>query len=147
MENVYRHKNTSVSMINYHIVFCPRYRRKIFLIKGVEERFKEQVVQICERNDFELIALECDKDHCHMFVNVPPVFSAADVVRIVKTNTARVLLKEFKVFASTQNLWTRSYFASTAQKLSKNMWKHRNSITEKGGSLIELLEQRKICRR
>ena len=88
--------------------------RKIFLIPGVESRFKELVIQICERNDFELIALECDKDHCHLFVNTPPTFSAADVVRIIKTNTAKVLLREFKEFSSTQNLWTRSYFASTA---------------------------------
>lgn len=114
MKNEYRHMNTNVSMINYHIIFCPRYRRKIFLIPGVESRFKELVIQICEGNDFELIALECDKDHCHLFVNTPPTFSAADVVRIVKTNMAKVLLREFKEFSSTQNLWTRSYFASTA---------------------------------
>lgn len=118
MNNEYCHKATSVSMINYHIVFCPRYRRKIFLIDGLEDRFKELVAQICERNDFKLIALECDKDHCHLFVNTPPTFSAADVVRIVKANTARVLLKEFKAFAKTQNLWTRSHFVSTAGNVS-----------------------------
>ena len=70
--------------------------------------------KICERNNFELIALECDKDHGHLFVNTPPTFSATDVVRIVKTNTAKVLLREFKEFSLTQNLWTRNYFASMA---------------------------------
>ena len=70
MKTNYRHRKTSVSMVNYHLVFCPRYRRKIFLIEGLEARFKELVIQICERNDFELLAMECDKDHCHIFVNV-----------------------------------------------------------------------------
>lgn len=41
MKNIYKHTKTTVSLINYHFVFCPRYRRKIFNIKGVEERFKE----------------------------------------------------------------------------------------------------------
>ncbi|HIS60791.1 MAG TPA: transposase, partial [Candidatus Scybalomonas excrementigallinarum] len=43
MKNNYRHTNTTVSLINYHFVFCPRYRRKIFLIPKVEQRFKELV--------------------------------------------------------------------------------------------------------
>lgn len=57
-------------MINYHLVFAPRFRRKIFLIDGLESRFKELVYEICERNDFEVLALECQIDHCHIFVNV-----------------------------------------------------------------------------
>lgn len=120
MDNKYRRKRTSVSMVNYHLIFCPRYRRKIFLIDGLEDRFKELVAQICEQNDFVIIALECDKDHCHLFVNVPPDISPADAVRIIKTNTARVLLKEFKDFSTTQNLWTRSYFVSTAGDVSSD---------------------------
>lgn len=54
-------------MVNYDLVFCPRYRRKIFLIDGVEARFKELVRQICLQNGYDIIALECDKDHCHLF--------------------------------------------------------------------------------
>lgn len=118
METRYKHRNTSVSMINYHLVFCPRYRRKIFLYDGLEDRFKELVYQICAQNDFEVLALECDKDHCHLFVNVPPTISAADVVRIIKTNTARVLLREFSELSRAQSVWTRSYFASTAGEVS-----------------------------
>lgn len=41
MENKYRRTKTTVSLINYHFVFCPRYRRKIFNIPGVEIRFKK----------------------------------------------------------------------------------------------------------
>lgn len=124
MNQEYRHNTTSVSKINYHLVFCPHYRRKIFSISGVEERFKELVFQICEQNNFVVLALECNIDHVHLFVNVPPHVSAADVVRVVKVNTARVLLKEFSDFFKGNTLWTRSYFASTAGDVSSETIKH-----------------------
>lgn len=114
----YRHSNTTVSMVNYHFVFCPRYRRKIFLIPGLELRFKELVTQICEQNQLELLAMECHQDHCHLFINSPPTLSPADIMRLIKTNTARALLDEVKEFEKTHNLWTRSYFVSTAGNVS-----------------------------
>ena len=123
MKTNYRHRKTSVSMVNYHLVFCPRYRRKIFLIDGLETRFKELVVQICERNDFELLAMECGKDHCHIFVNVPPTISAADAVKVIKSNTSGVLRREFQQLAAVKSLWTRSYFASTAGNVSSEVIK------------------------
>ena len=118
MKKEYRRTATTVSMVNYHFVFCPRYRRKIFLIDGVEPRFKELVYQICEQNDIEILALKCHIDHCHLFVNCPPKLSPADVMRLVKTNAAAALLREVKEFSRVQNLWTRSYFVSTAGDVS-----------------------------
>lgn len=120
MKSEYRHLKTSVSMVNYHIVFCPRYRRKIFLIDRVENRFKELVAQICAQNSFVILATECHVDHCHLFLNVPPSISAAEAVKVIKTNTARILLKEFSEFEKTHNLWTRSYFVSTAGNVSSS---------------------------
>ncbi|MGH4137802.1 transposase, partial [Clostridium sp.] len=43
------------TLINYHFIFCPRYRRKIFLIPNVEERFKHMVKCVCEDIDIEII--------------------------------------------------------------------------------------------
>ena len=118
MKDKYRRTPTTVSMVNYHFVFCPRYRRKLFLIDGLEPRFKELVAQICRQNDFEILALECHIDHCHLFLNLPPQVSPADVIRIIKTNTSRVLLKEFSNVIQTNMIWTRSYFVSTAGDIS-----------------------------
>ena len=87
MKIEYRRTKTTVSMINYHFVFCPRYRRKLFLIDGFEARFKELTTQICEQNDIVILAMECHIDHCHLFVNAPPTLSAADIMKIIKGNT------------------------------------------------------------
>ena len=118
MDTKYRRTKTTVSLVNYHFVFCPRYRRKIFLVDGVEARFKELVSQICRQNDIEILALECHIDHCHLFVNCPPNLSPADVMRLVKANTGRTLICEFEALSKIPNLWTRSYFVSTAGSVS-----------------------------
>ena len=118
MKNEYKRTNTTVSMLNYHFVFCPRYRRKIFLIDGLEERFKESVLQICEQNQIEVLAMECHVDHVHLFLSALPKYSPADIMRIVKGNTSRVLLSEFSDILRSPTVWTRSYFVSTAGNVS-----------------------------
>lgn len=57
MEN-YRKTNTTVSLLNYHFIFCPRYRRKIFLDNNVEKRFKEITKEVCTDLSIEIIAME-----------------------------------------------------------------------------------------
>ena len=114
MRDRYRYTNTTVSLINYHFVFCPRYRRKIFLIEGVEERFKELVKIKCKELEIEIIALECDKDHTHMFLNCKPTQSPAEIMQQLKGYTSKVLREEFKELSKMPSLWTRNCFISTA---------------------------------
>ena len=114
MENDYRHTNTTVSLINYHFVFCPRYRRKIFLIPKIEQRFKTLVNDKCEELEIEIIAIECDKDHSHIFLNCLPTQSPSDIMQHIKGCTSKILREEFEILRKMPSLWTRSYFVSTA---------------------------------
>ncbi|ELK38839.1 transposase [Brevibacillus agri BAB-2500] len=82
--NEYRRTSTTLSLLNYHFVFCPRYRRKIFLQADVEQRFKELVHEGCEELQIVIVALECDKDHTHMFLNALPSLSPADMMAKMK---------------------------------------------------------------
>lgn len=118
MENIYRRTNTTLSLINYHFVFCLRYRRKIFLIPNVEERFKHMVNFVCEEMEIKIIAIECDKDHAHMFLNCLPSLSPSDIMQKIKGVTSRVLRDEFPQLKKMPSLWTRSYFVSTAGNVS-----------------------------
>lgn len=118
MENKYRTTKTTVSLINYHFVFCPRYRRKIFLINGVEERFKNLVEYVCEEMKIEIIAIECDKDHTHIFLNTLPTLSPSDIMQRIKGYTSKILREEFIKLSKMPSLWTRSYFVSTAGNVS-----------------------------
>ncbi len=118
MENNYRHTNTTVSLINYHFVFCPRYRRKIFLIPNVEQRFKELVKIKCRELEIVIIAIECDRDHSHIFLNCLPTQSPSDIMQQIKGYTSKILRDEFSQLSKMSSLWTRSYFVSTAGNVS-----------------------------
>lgn len=118
MKNEYKRTSTTVSMLNYHFVFCPRYRRKIFLIDGLESRFKESVYLICRQNQIEVLAMECHIDHVHLLLSTLPKYSPADIMRIAKGNTSRILLQEFSDVLKSPTVWTRSYFVSTAGNVS-----------------------------
>ncbi len=118
MKNEYKHTKTTVSLINYHFVFCPRYRRKIFNIPGVEERFKELTAMECEKHKIDILAMECHIDHVHMFVSAYPQQSIPNIIKRIKGATSHKLREEFSQLGKMPSLWTRSYFVSTAGNVS-----------------------------
>ncbi|MGD6819215.1 IS200/IS605 family transposase, partial [Metabacillus sp. 113a] len=80
---------------NYHFVFCPRYRRKIFLRTDVEERFKQLVQEVCEELEIVIVAFRVRKDHTHIFLNALPTLSPADIMAKIKGVTSKKLREEF----------------------------------------------------
>ena len=120
MEQEYRRSQTTVSLINYHFIFCPRYRRKIFKNGKVEQRFKEIVHEVCEELDINILALECHNDHTHMFLNVLPQLSPSQIMAKIKGVSSRKLRQEFKHLKHLPSLWTRSFFVSTAGNVSSD---------------------------
>lgn len=112
-----------MSFINYHFVFCPKYRRKIFLIPNVEERFKELTRQICKELGIEILAMEYYIDHVHLFLKCWPQQSPAEIMKKVKGASSHALRDEFPQLAGMSSLWTRSYFVSTAGNVSSETTK------------------------
>ncbi|WP_020426494.1 IS200/IS605 family transposase [Paenibacillus riograndensis] len=117
MGQEYRRTTTTVSLINYHFIFCPRYRRKV-LSGQVEVRFKELVQELCTQNDWHIAVIEVMPDHVHLFLNVLPTDSPADIMGKLKGATSRDLRQEFIHLNHLPSLWTRSYFVSTAGNVS-----------------------------
>ena len=133
MLNEYRRTKITVSFIHYHFVFCPRYRRKIFLNSQVEERFKTLVREICDELEIEILAMECDQDHVHLFLNTLPTFSPTDIMAKIKGVTSKKLREEFPHLQHLPSLWTRSYFVSTAENVSSETIKHYVENQKKRG--------------
>lgn len=103
-------------MINYHFVFCPRYKCKIFLIPNVEERFKELVKIKCKELEIEIIAIECNKDHSHIFLNCPPVLSPSDIMQQIKGYTSKILRKEFSELSKMPKFMDKKLFYFNSRK-------------------------------
>ena len=76
------------------------------------------VQEICKELEIEIIAMECGKDHVHLFLNTLPTFSPTDIMAKIKGVTSKKLREEFSHLQHLPSLWTRSYFVSTAGNVS-----------------------------
>lgn len=117
MGQEYRHRRTSVSLINYHFVWIPRRRRPV--LKGpIEKRLRRLLHESARALDCGIVALEIMPDHVHLFLNCPPNLAPDQIMYRIKGYTSRALRKEFPVLRRMPSMWTRSYFLSTAGNVS-----------------------------
>lgn len=109
----YRNNNNIVYSCKYHVVWCPKYRRKV-LVDGIDVRFKELAEEVCTKLHIDLIEMEVMPDHVHLLLEVDPQFGIHRAVKQIKGYTSRVLRSEFPTLRSRlPSLWTNSYFVST----------------------------------
>lgn len=112
MASMYRQTGGTLSLLHYHFVFCTRYRRKVFLICGLEDCFRKTVLQICEQNDIQVISIDCKEDHVHLLLDALPKWSPADIMRLVRTGTTKTLLASFASELKGPTIWTRNFLVS-----------------------------------
>jgi len=117
MPQSHRHQSTSVSLVNYHLVFCPKRRKKI-LVDRVEARLEALVRGKAGKLDCAALELAVRPDHVHLIISCPPTLAPHQVARRIKGYTSRVLRQEFAYLKRLPSLWTRSYFVSTAGNVS-----------------------------
>lgn len=97
----------------YHIVWCPKYRRKVLTGK-VGERLREIILERAQEQKSEIIEMEIMPDHVHMLVEVDPQYGIHKFVKRVKGVSSRILRSEFRhLTTKLPTLWTNSYFVST----------------------------------
>ena len=119
MSDDYTHKKGIVYKNQFHIIFCPKYRRKV-LVNGVDERLKEILFEIAKTKDVEIKALEIMPDHVHIFIDFDPRLTLHKIVKDFKEISSRILREEFPHLKSRlPSLWTRSYFACSIGHISE----------------------------
>ncbi|NEO51926.1 MAG: IS200/IS605 family transposase [Okeania sp. SIO3B5] len=113
----YRRNPHSVTLINYHFVFCPK-RRKPVLVGDVKQRLQQIIFELCTEHDWRLIALEIMPDHVHLFLEVDPTFAPSVIIKRVKGRASHYLRKEFPRLLKLPTLWTPSFFCATTGNAS-----------------------------
>lgn len=109
----YKSKNNVIYSCKYHVVWCPKYRRKV-LINGVDARLKELIKETCIKQNVEIIEMEIMPDHVHLLMEVDPQYGIHKVVKQIKGYSSRILRNEYPWLRSRiPTLWTNSYFVST----------------------------------
>ena len=105
--------NNIVYSCKYHVVWCPKYRRKV-LVGSIAKRLKEVVTAVCDEVSAEIIEMEIMPDHVHLLVEVDPQYGIHKLVKAIKGKSSFLLRKEFvELTTKLPSLWTNSYFVST----------------------------------
>ena len=131
----YTHARTCVYNINYHIVWCVKYRKKV-LDTEIRKRLYELVQTIANEKGFTVV--ECkvgEGDHVHCFVSAPPKLSVTQIAKYLKGISGNALLKEFpylRNFLWKGQLWNGSYFCETIGSVSEE-------------NVLKYIERQKTC--
>ena len=113
MPTAIRSNRNVVYRCSYHVVFCPKYRRRV-LVGPVERRLKELIPALVAEKRGELEAFEVLADHVHLLIDVDPPFGVQRLVKHVKGVTSRCVREEFpRLRCGLPSLWNNSYFVAT----------------------------------
>ena len=115
MEN-YRTGTHSRYDLKYHFVWVTKYRKRV-LSGAVGYRLRELIIEICKRNEAEILQGHVSPDHVHMFLSCPPKLAPSKLVQYLKGKTSRKLMMEFNHIQKQfwgRHLWARGYFVASS---------------------------------
>lgn len=102
----------------YHIVFAPKYRRKVFY--GEKRRAIGEILRkLCEWKGINIVEAECCPDHIHMLLEIPPKMSVAAVIGYLKGKSSLMIYDQFgnlKFKYRNRQFWCRGYYVDTRGK-------------------------------
>jgi len=108
-----RSNSNVVYQCRYHVVFCPKYRRRA-LSESIAARLKEIVGEVVTRYGQELVEQEVMPDHVHLLLGCDPQFGIHRLVKYLKGVSSHHLRREFpELKRRLPSLWTNSYFVAT----------------------------------
>lgn len=98
----------------YHVVWIPKYRRKV-LVEGVKEYLEKtaNTVIMDRYPDVHVIELSVQKDHVHALLEIPPKYSVSSVVGYIKGATSRTMRMHFEYLRRATGLWADGFYVST----------------------------------
>ena len=119
-KNRYACSSRCVYNISYHLIWCPKYRRKV-LVYGVDIRLRELLMEKASELGIIIEKMEVMPDHVHLFVKSTPTISVHFIVNQLKGYTSVILRREFaKLKSRLPTLWTRSYYCETIGHISED---------------------------
>ena len=117
----------------YHIVFAPKYRRRVIYGK-IKADIGKIIRKLCEWKQVELIEATACADHIHMLVKIPPKFSVSSFMGYLKGKSALMIFDQhanLKYKYGNREFWCRGYYVDTVGKNKKAISEYiRNQIQE-----------------
>ncbi len=117
----------------YHIVFAPKYRRKI-IYKQIRIDIGKILKDLCKRKGIEIIAAEACPDHIHMLLRIPPKYSVSSVMGYLKGKSSLIIFERhanLKYKYGNRHFWCRGYYVDTVGKNEKKIKEYvQNQLQE-----------------
>ena len=105
----------------YHIVFAPKYRRKV-IYQEIKKDIGVILRKLCEQKKVEIIEAELCPDHIHMLVKIPPNLAVSSFVGYLKGKSALMIFDRhanLKYKYGSRHFWARGYYVDTVGKNEK----------------------------
>ena len=126
---------TNTHNMNYHLVWCTKYRKKVFITDNDRKEMKKILQAGINRQGWSVSHMEVLPDHIHMLISSPTSWSGSSVVKYLKGHSARLWFEQYpetkkKLWGG--HLWMPSYFISTLGDMSKEVVEKyiENQLTE-----------------
>ncbi|MDE6955683.1 MAG: IS200/IS605 family transposase [Oscillospiraceae bacterium] len=133
MKNELKHTAHSSYRCEYHVVFAPKYRRKV-IYGEIKSDIGVILRKLCNEMKVEIIEAEACPDHIHMLVSIPPYMSIAQFVGTLKSKSALMIFDRhanLKYRYGNRNFWCRGYYVDTVGKNEKMIREYiRNQLEE-----------------
>lgn len=107
----------------YHIVFAPKFRRKV-IYEQIKEDIGKILRSLCERKGIEIIEAEACPDHIHMLIRIPPKYSVSEIMGYLKGKSSLMIFERhanLKYKYGNRHFWCRGYYVDTVGKNAKKI--------------------------
>lgn len=136
MKTKYESYNHAKTRLRYHLIFSTKYRRKC--LNEIRDTILDSFKYAESISHFRILKMELDKDHIHLLVKIPPVYSIEQTVRRLKQISTNYVYNDFNAYMHLKKfywknkkvLWTHGYFCSTIGEVSE---KHLTEYIENQG--------------
>ncbi|MDE1852958.1 MAG: IS200/IS605 family transposase [Thaumarchaeota archaeon] len=117
VDNQYGRSRHAVYLANYQLVWLAK-RKKRILVGAIKARLEAILRQVAREKGWDILDLDIQPDHVHLFVSADPKVAINYIVNAFKGRSSHDLRKEFPELLKLPSLWTHFYFASTAGRVS-----------------------------
>ena len=133
MKNEIKHTAHSSYRCEYHVVFAPKYRRKV-VYGEIKKDIGEILRKLCNEMKVEIIEAEACPDHIHMLISIPPKYSVAQIMGYLKGKSSLMIFDRhanLKYKYGNRHFWCRGYYVDTVGKYETAIREYiRNQLQE-----------------
>ena len=122
----WKSKNRHKYLLQYHIIFVCKYRKKLLMSKQISDDIKQFSYEICQKHKAVIRYMETDQDHIHYMIETEPAMSISKIVNLMKSYTTYHIWEKYpnylrKHFRKEHTFWTDGYFACSVGSVSEEM--------------------------